>query len=83
MELADAAVPALVEEVRPGHHLGVLLEQGPALPLGHPSPNAELNLVVQRVCPAFLHYRAVTADDCRLALGGAPNEQFVWVSGPA
>jgi hypothetical protein len=83
MELADAAVPALVEEVRPRQHLRVLLEQGPALPLGHPSPNAELNLVVQRIRSTFLHYRAVTADDCRLALGSAPNEQFVGVGGPA
>ena len=83
MELADAAAPALVEEVRPGHHLGVLLEQGPALPLGHPSPNAELDLVVQRVCPAFLHHWAMTADHCRLTLGRAPNKQFVGVSGPA
>ena len=76
-ELADAAVLALIEEVRPGHYLGVLLEQGPALAFGHPSPNAELHLVIQRVCPALLHYRSVTADHRGLALGGPPDKKFV------
>jgi hypothetical protein len=80
--LADAAVPAPVEEVRPRHHVGVLPEQRPALALGHAAPNAELDLVVQRVRPAFLHYRAVTADDRGLALGGAADKQFVGIGGP-
>ena len=82
-ELAYAAVSPLVEEVRPGDDLGVLPEQSPALALGHAAPNAELDLVVQRVRPALLHHRAVTANDRRLALRGSPNKQFIGVSGPA
>jgi len=78
---ADAALLALVEEVRPRHHVGVLLEQGPALALGHASPNAELDLVVQRVRPALLHYRTVTADHRGLPLGGPPDKQFVGIGG--
>jgi hypothetical protein len=61
----------------------VLLEQGPALALGHTAPHPELDLVIQRVRSALLHYGTVTADHCGFALGGAPDEQLVRVGGPA
>src|SRR5438270_159526 len=76
-ESADAAAPALVEKIRPGDDLGVLLEQSPALTLGHAAPHSELDLVIECVGTALLHYRAVTADHCGLALGGTADEQFV------
>ncbi len=78
----SAAAAALFEEVLPRDNLGMLLEQGPALALGHAAPHPELDLVVQRVRPTLLHHRAVTADHRGLALGGAPDKQFVGVSGP-
>src|SRR6202020_825931 len=82
--LADAAVLALgTEELRPGHHLGVLLEQRPPLTFGHPTPNTELDTVVQRVSAALQHDRTVPADDRSLTLCRPPDKQFVGVSGPA
>ena len=81
-ESAGAAAAALFEEVRPRDDVRVLLEQCPALALSHAAPDPELDLVVQRVRPALLHYRAVTADHRRLALGGPPNKQLIGVSGP-
>ena len=65
------------EELRPGNHLGVLLEQGAALPLGHPAPYAELDAVVQRVGSAFQDDGAVPTDDRGFALRRAADEQFV------
>lgn len=57
----------------------MLLEQGTALTLGHAAPHTELDAVVQRVRTAFGDHRAVPADDGRLALGCAADEQFVGV----
>ncbi len=71
------------EEVGPGHHLGVLLEQRAALTLGHPTPDTELDAVVEGVGPALRDHRAVPADDCGFALGRAADEQFVGVGLPA
>jgi hypothetical protein len=62
------------EEVGPGNNLGVLLEQGATLTLGHPTPDTELDAVVQCVGPAFQDHRAVPADDRGFALGRAADE---------
>ncbi len=78
--LDRAAVFALGgEEVGPGNHLGVLLEQGAALAFGHAAPDAELDAVVQGVGAAFEDHRAVPADHCGFALGRAADEQFVGI----
>lgn len=61
----------------------MLLEQSPALALGHATPNTELDLVVQRICRTLLHYRTVTADHRGLALCGSSNKEFVRVGSPA
>ena len=71
------------EEVGPGNHLGVLLEQCAALALGHAAPHTELDAVVEGVGAAFGDHRAVPADHCGFALGGAADEQFVGVGLPA
>ena len=79
-ELAHAAVLALGgEEFGPGHHLGMLLEQGAPLPLRHTAPHAELHPVVQGVRAAFGDHRAVPADDRGLALSGATHEEFIGI----
>ena len=75
-----AAVLALGgEELGPGHHLGMLLEQGAALTLGHAAPHTELDAVVQGVGAALGDHRAVPADDRGLALGGAANEELIGI----
>src|SRR5271163_2018450 len=82
-QLAGAAAPALFEEFGPRCDVGVLPQESPALTLGHTPPNAKLDLVVQRVRAALLHYRAVAADHCGLTLRGPPHKELVWVSSPA
>ena len=67
------------EEVGPGHHLGVLLEQCTTLTFGHPTPHAELHAVVEGVGAAFEDYRAVPADDGGFALSRTADEQLVGV----
>jgi hypothetical protein len=67
------------EEFRPGDDLGVLLEQRTPLALSHPSPDAELDAVVQCVGSALGDHRAVAADDRGLSLGSTADEQFVGV----
>ena len=67
------------EEVGPGDHLGVLLEQSPALALSHATPDTELDAVVEGVGAAFRDHRAVPTDHCGFALGRAAYEQFVGV----
>ena len=71
------------EELRPGLNLGVLLEQGATLTLGHTAPDAELDPVIQGVGTAFSDHRTVTADDGRLALGCPAHEELVGISRPA
>ena len=71
------------EEVGPGNNFGVLLEQCAALPLGHPTPHAELDAVVEGIGAALRDHRAVPADDGGFALGRAADEQFVRVGLPA
>ena len=62
------------EEVGPGDDLGVLLEQCAALPLGHATPDTELDAVIEGVGAAFEDHRAVPADHCGFALGRATDE---------
>jgi hypothetical protein len=69
------------EKLGPRHHLGVLLEERAALPLGHPAPNAELNAVIQRICAAFHDDRTVPTNHGRFALCGAADEKFIGISG--
>ncbi len=52
----------------------MLLEQGPALTLRHPAPDAELDPVVECIGTTFGDDRAVPADDRRFALRGATYE---------
>ena len=68
------------EELGPGDHLGVLLEQGAALAFGHAAPDAEFDAVVEGVGAALQNHRAMSADDGRFALGGAPYKEFVGIS---
>ena len=67
------------EEVGPGHHFGVLLEQGATLAFGHPAPHTELDAIVEGVGTAFKNHRAVPTDHRGFALRGSPDEQFVGV----
>jgi hypothetical protein len=67
------------EEFRPGDDLGVLLEQGATLTLGHAAPDAELDSIVQGVGAAFGHHRTVSTDHRGLTLRGTPNKKFVRV----
>jgi hypothetical protein len=62
------------EELGPGNHFRVLLEQGAALPFGHATPDAELDPVVEGVGPAFQDHGTVPADHRGFALGGASYE---------
>jgi len=61
----------------------MLLEQCAPLALGHPAPDAELDLVVQRVRATFGDDGAMAADDCGLALGGSTHEKLIGVCLPA
>jgi hypothetical protein len=67
------------EELGPGNHLGVLLEQGTALAFGHAAPDAEFDAVVQGVCAALKNHRTMPADNGGLALGGAAYEELIWI----
>jgi hypothetical protein len=78
--LSGAAVFALGgEELGPGDHLGVLLEQSAALAFGHAPPNAEFDAVIEGVGPAFQDHRAVSTDHGGLALGGTADKKFVGI----
>jgi hypothetical protein len=52
----------------------MLLEKGAALTLGHTTPHAEFDAIVERVGTAFHDDGAVPADDGGFALGGAADE---------
>ena len=52
----------------------MLLEEGAALTLGHATPYAELDAIVECVGSAFRDDGAVPADDCGFALCGASDE---------
>lgn len=57
----------------------MLLEQRAALTLGHASPDAELDAVVQGVRATLGDDGAVAADDRRLALRCAADEELIRV----
>jgi hypothetical protein len=57
----------------------VLLEEGTALTLGHATPHAELDAVVEGVGTALDDHRAMPADDRGFALCGATDEQLIRV----
>ena len=65
------------EELRPGNHLGVLLEQGAALAFRHAAPDAEFDAVIQGVGATFEDHWTMPADDGGFALGCAANEEFI------
>ena len=67
------------EEVCPGDHLGVLLEQGAALAFGHAAPDAEFDAVIQGVGATFENHRTVPADDGCFALSRAAYEEFIGI----
>ena len=67
------------EELGPGNHLGVLLEQGAALAFGHAAPDAEFDLVVEGIGAALENHRAMPADNGGFALRGPAHEEFIWI----
>ena len=67
------------EEVGPGNHLGVLLEQGAALAFGHATPDTELDAVIQSIGATFENHRAMPADNGGLALRRTTYEEFIGI----
>jgi hypothetical protein len=67
------------EELGPGNHLGMLLEQGAALAFGHAAPDTEFDTVIEGVGATFEDHWTVPADDCGFALGGPAYEEFIWI----
>ena len=67
------------EELGPGNHLGVLLEQGAALAFGHAAPDAEFDAVIEGVGATFQNHRTVPTDHGCFALGGAADKEFVGI----
>src|ERR1700757_1512143 len=80
--LVGVAVLALGgEELGPGDHLRVLLEQHPPLAFGHAAPNTELDLVVERVGEALGDDGTVPANNSRFPLRRSANKEFVGIGG--
>src|SRR5271155_1609148 len=78
--LINSSVSALDrEEVGPGLHLPVPLEQCPPLAFGHAAPDTELNLVVERFGEALDGDRTMPADHGRFPLRSSTNEEFVGI----
>ena len=61
----------------------MLPDELPALTLGHPAPDAELDPVVERLGKALGDDGAVATDHSRSILRRATGEEFVGVSGSA
>lgn len=59
----------------------MLFEQGATLTLGHPTPDAELDAVVQRIGTTLEDHRTMTADHRGFALCGAAHEQLIGIAG--
>ena len=69
------------EEVGPGFHLPVPLEQCPPLAFGHAAPDTELHLVVERVGEALGDDGTVPANSGRFPLRLSAYEQVVGIGG--
>ena len=84
-DLQDALVLGArgLEQPPPGDHVRPAAQQGAALTLGHPAPDAELDAVVERVGQALGAHRAAHADGLGPVLGSALDEQGVRVRGAA
>ena len=67
------------KELGPGNDLGMLLEQGTALALGHAAPDSEFDAVVEGVRPTLQDHGTVTADDGGFALRCAAYEEFIGI----
>jgi hypothetical protein len=61
----------------------VLLEQRAPLAFGHAAPDAELDLIVERVGEAFGFDRTISAQRGGFPLRRAANEEFVGIGGQA
>ena len=71
------------EELGPGDHFGMLLEQGATLAFGHAAPDTEFDAVIEGVGAAFQNHWTVSADHGGFALRGATHKQFIWIGLPA
>src|SRR5690348_17978593 len=82
-ELVEALPLVLVagalEQVAPRGYIGAPAEQRPALPLGHPAPDTELDSVIERIRKALRAYRAPPADQLGAILRCSLDEQLVRV----
>src|SRR3954452_1956486 len=67
----------------PRGHIRTLAQDRPALTLGHPAPDAPLDLVVQRLGEALGAHRAPPAQLLGLVLRRALHEQLVGPAGAA
>src|ERR1700755_773890 len=72
-------VAGALEQVAPRGYVGAPAEQRPALPLGHPAPDTELDSVVERIRKALRSNRASPADQLGAILLCPLDEQFVRV----
>ncbi len=61
----------------------MLAQQRPTLAFGHPSPDSELDTIVEGIRAAFELNRAMPTDRCRLTLRCPPHEQLVRIYFPA
>ncbi len=61
----------------------MLTQQRPTLTFGHPSPDSELDTIVEGIRAAFELNGAMPADCRRLALRCTPHEQLVRIHFPA
>ncbi len=61
----------------------MLSDQLSALPLGHPAPDSELDLVVEGIGKTLRDDWALTADHGRSLLSRAGHEEFIGISGAA
>src|SRR6185312_1387500 len=82
-ELVEALPLVLVtgalEQVAPRGHVGAPAEERPALPLGHTTPDTELDSVVERIRKALRANRASPADQLGAILRCSLDEQLVRV----
>ncbi len=73
------ALTSLLEQLTPGLDVRPPPQQGTALPLGHPAPDAKLDAVVQRVGQAFGPDLATPADQLGSVLRCALDKKLVRV----